>query len=63
MKNAILNFAMKIQFLIRHEDGQDLVEYALITGLVAVAAVACLGNVASAISTIFTNVTSTLTAA
>ena len=45
------------------EEGQDLVEYALITGLLAVAAVTTLGKVATAITNIFTNITTTLTGA
>ena len=43
--------------------GQDLVEYALMVGLVAVAAVAVVPAMATQISTIFNKVTSTLTSA
>jgi pilus assembly protein Flp/PilA len=43
--------------------GQDLIEYALMAGFVAVAAGAIMPNVASSISTIFSQVTSVLSAA
>ena len=43
--------------------GQDLIEYALMAGFVAVAAGAIMPNVATAISTIFTKVNSVVTAA
>jgi pilus assembly protein Flp/PilA len=43
--------------------GQDLIEYALMAGFVAVAAGAIMPGVATSISTIFSEVASTLTAA
>jgi pilus assembly protein Flp/PilA len=43
--------------------GQDLVEYALMVGLVAVAAVAVVPTMATQINTIFNKVTSVLTSA
>ena len=43
--------------------GQDLIEYALMAGFVAVAAGAIMPSVATSISTIFSQVSSTLTAA
>ncbi|MDQ2898269.1 MAG: Flp family type IVb pilin [Acidobacteriota bacterium] len=42
--------------------GQDLIEYALMAGFIAVAAGALMPNVATAITGIFTKVTSVLTA-
>ena len=47
----------------RDERGQDLIEYALMAGFVAVAAGAIMPNVASSISTIFSQVSSVLTSA
>jgi pilus assembly protein Flp/PilA len=44
-------------------EGQDLVEYALMVGLVAVAAVAVVPAMATQIGTIFNKVTSTLSSA
>lgn len=43
--------------------GQDLIEYALMAGFVAVAAAAIMPNVASSISTIFSQVISVLSSA
>jgi pilus assembly protein Flp/PilA len=38
------------------ERGQDLVEYALAAGLVAVAAVACMPTLSTTVSTVFTKI-------
>jgi pilus assembly protein Flp/PilA len=43
------------------ERGQDLVEYALIAGLVALAAIAAISRVGSAVSLVFTTVGTKLT--
>lgn len=43
--------------------GQDLIEYALMAGFVAVAAGAIMPNVATSISTIFSKISSALSAA
>ena len=42
--------------ILRDTRGQDLIEYALMAGFVAVAAGAIMPNVASAISTIFSKI-------
>jgi pilus assembly protein Flp/PilA len=47
----------------REERGQDLIEYALMAGFVAVAAGAIMPGVANSISTIFSQIGSVLTAA
>jgi pilus assembly protein Flp/PilA len=49
MKNLILKLR-----ILRDNRGQDLIEYALMAGFVAVAAGALMPNVASSIQTIFT---------
>jgi Flp pilus assembly pilin Flp len=43
--------------------GQDMIEYALMAGFVAVAAGAIMPGVASSISTIFSNISSVMTLA
>jgi len=58
MKNIIL----KLRCL-KDTKGQDLIEYALMAGFVAVAAGAIMPGVATSISTIFSKVASVLTAA
>ena len=45
------------------ESGQDLIEYALIAGLVGLAAVTALTSVAGAITTLFNNIKTQLAAA
>jgi len=47
----------------KNTKGQDLIEYALMAGFVAVAAGAIMPGVASSISTIFSSVASAMTAA
>ena len=46
----------------RDDEGQDLVEYALLVVLVALAAVAAMGTLASSVSTAFSNAGAKLTA-
>ena len=53
MKEAILQF-------IGDEQGQDLVEYALLVSLIALAAITGVGKVATAVTTIFTNISTSL---
>jgi pilus assembly protein Flp/PilA len=60
MNNQFLNIYVKIQNLLNREDGQDLVEYALLITLVGLAAVSGMGSVASAINTVFGNISTTL---
>ena len=48
---------------VRDNRGQDLVEYALMAGFVALAAGATMPGVAASISTIFSNIASTVSAA
>jgi pilus assembly protein Flp/PilA len=52
-----------IQRLIVREDGQDLIEYALIVSLIAFAAVASLNTLADAINTVFVNIGTVLASA
>ena len=47
----------------QEEDGQDMVEYALLLAFVALAAVAVLSTVKSNISTVWGSISSTLTTA
>ena len=49
--------------LIENCKGQDLIEYALMAGFVAVAAGAIMPHVSTSISTIFSKIASTMTAA
>ena len=58
MKNLLL----KLKAL-KDTRGQDLIEYALMAGFVAVAAGAIMPNISSSISTIFSKVASVMSAA
>ena len=63
MKKLALKLAVWKEMLWRDERGQDLVEYALLAGFVAVAAGALLPGISTSISTIFSQMGSVLTAA
>ena len=58
----INSFILKMQIW-KDTQGQDLIEYALMAGFVAVAAGAIMPGVADSISTIFSKVSSVMTAA
>ena len=51
----------KLRSLISREEGQDLIEYALVVALIAFAATAGMTTVASNINTAFSNIGTTLT--
>ena len=57
--NRILKLIIQAKIW-REEQGQDLIEYALMAGFVAVAAGAIMPNIASSISTIFSKISSSL---
>jgi pilus assembly protein Flp/PilA len=59
MKN-LKNLALRLR-IIRDTRGQDLIEYALMAGFVAVAAGAIMPSVATEISTIFSKIGSVMT--
>ena len=60
--NRIVNFALRLKIW-KDTKGQDLIEYALMAGFVAVAAGAIMPNVASSITTIFSKISSVMTGA
>ena len=60
--NRILNLVWKARIW-KDTRGQDLIEYALMAGFVAVAAGAIMPGVATSISQIFSKVASAMTAA
>lgn len=53
MKNLLLR-------LVREEDGQDLIEYALLAAFISLAAVAAITQLGTAINNIYTKISSTL---
>ena len=60
MNTLLLKLYVKFQDLMNREEGQDLVEYALVIALVALAATAGMKTLATDISTAFTNIGTTL---
>ena len=61
MKDTMLKMYIKFQNLLSNDEGQDLVEYALVVALIALAATAGMGKLASALSGAFSSVGSQLT--
>jgi len=62
MKNIVSKLRIAIKGLMK-EEGQDLVEYALVVALIAFAATAGMKGLATQINTTFSNITASLAAA
>jgi pilus assembly protein Flp/PilA len=60
MKDALLKLYVKMQ-VFKKDNGQDLIEYALVAALIALAATAGMSTLATAINSAFTNIGSKLT--
>ena len=61
MKDTMLKLYVKLQTLLSQDEGQDLVEYALVVALIALAATAGMHTLASDISAAFSTVGTNLT--
>jgi pilus assembly protein Flp/PilA len=61
MNIKLSKLCLRAQSWLLREDGQDLVEYALVVALIAFGAVASMNTLASDINTAFTNIGSSLT--
>jgi pilus assembly protein Flp/PilA len=61
MKETLLKLSVKLQTLMLREEGQDLIEYALVVALIAFAATAGMKTLATDINLAFTNIGTTLT--
>jgi pilus assembly protein Flp/PilA len=55
MKDQLLKLSVKLQVLL-DEDGQDLIEYALVVALIAFAATAGMNTLATDINQAFSNI-------
>jgi pilus assembly protein Flp/PilA len=53
----------RLRTFVRHEEGQDLIEYALLVALISLVAVLAIGQAGSAVNSIFTQIAGQLTAA
>jgi len=60
MNNLLINLYVKFQDLTNREEGQDLVEYALVVALIAFGATAGMTQLSTAINNAFGNISSTL---
>jgi len=60
MKNLMYKLNLAIHSL-RNDEGQDLVEYALVVALIAFAAVGAMGTLATSINSSFTKINAALT--
>ncbi len=53
----------RLRGFVRDEEGQDLIEYALLVALISLVAVVAIGTAGSAVNQIFTKISTQLTAA
>lgn len=60
MHDGLLKLYVIFQNLLGAEDGQDLVEYMLLCSLIALAMIAGLNPIATAVGRVFANVSSSL---
>ena len=64
MKDLLIKASVKwdlLKYSLKEENGQDLIEYALVVALIAFAATVGMKSLATGINTAFTNIGSTLT--
>ena len=61
MKDKLMKLSVKMQTVLMSEEGQDLIEYALVVALIAFAATAGMGSLATALNKAFGNIGTTLT--
>jgi pilus assembly protein Flp/PilA len=57
--SMLLNF---LTYVVREEEGQDLLEYALLVALIALIAIGAVGAAGGSVSTIFNNIATQLNA-
>lgn len=62
MNDMLLKLSIKMESLIADQEGQDLIEYALVVALIAFAATAGMGALATNINEAFVKIGSKLTA-
>ncbi len=60
MRDSLLMLYVKFQMLASGEEGQDLVEYALVICLIALAMITGVGYVTTAVTAVFSNISSSL---
>ena len=58
-----MNFITRMRAFARNEEAQDLIEYALLVGLISLVAVAAIGLAGGSVNEIFGNIATKLAAA
>jgi pilus assembly protein Flp/PilA len=58
-----MNFSNRLRSFVRNEEGQDLIEYALLVALISLVAVGAIGAAGTAVNGIFTSIAGKLTSA
>jgi pilus assembly protein Flp/PilA len=56
-----MNFRVKLLNLLQDESGQDLIEYALVAGLIGLGAITAMGTLSTKISSAFGSIGTSLT--
>jgi len=59
----MVNVITRMRALVNGDEGQDLIEYALLAGLISLVAVATVTTAGTQVKEIFTNITNKLTSA
>ena len=60
MNSILLRLYVRLQTLGSGEEGQDLVEYALLVALIALVCISGVSNVATAVNAVFSNISASL---
>jgi len=63
MKDMMLKLYVKMQTLMTNEEGQDLVEYALVVALIAFGAIAGMSALSTELNTAFNTISSKVSSA
>jgi pilus assembly protein Flp/PilA len=61
MNDRLLKLSVKMQTLLANEEGQDLIEYALVVALIAFAATVGMSSLAKSLNTAFAHIGTLLT--
>jgi pilus assembly protein Flp/PilA len=56
----MLNLIARFRALLRNDEGQDLIEYALLAGLIALVAVVAIGDAGTEVNEIWTDIVAAL---
>lgn len=60
MNNLLLKLYVKAQELVTREEGQDLVEYALLVALIALGSITAIGYVTTALGHVFSSISASI---